>query len=401
MGPAPTSWDGSMKLDSVIAEYLDHYKLTECYAVRAGIVGSFSSERIFGWRDLNLVLSSSRLTPPRLRFAHQDIPNDELNAFYTETVARRGISIPHIDGSVFHNLLRRGATLVLDAVDEFDPQLREIVRSYARTFISIPQVNLYACFGDDPGFGLHWDDHDVFIFQVGGRKHWKIYGPTREAPCYKDVESPPALSGDVQPYFDQVIEPGQILYVPRGHWHDVLGINEPSLHLTLGITHPTASDLLFWLADDLKTHPEVRRDLPLFDREMQKEAADSILALLNQRFTNNVIHDYVAYRASMLHPKFETSLPSSITHDFHDDDIVRWLTVVEPVRNEDGTVTITARGMATTFSEPVGILAEIIYSSSSIHVGSLRERCTEAGQQGILEKVLTLFLDKGIIAVWR
>lgn len=390
-----------MQLNSILEQYLDHAKLAECLGVRSEIVGGFSPDSVFGWANLNEILSSTRLTPPRLRFAHQDLSGDELNSFYTETSARRGISIPHIDEDAVNNLLTRGATLVLDAVDEYDPNLREIVRSFARTFFSIPQVNLYACFGADPGFGVHWDDHDVFIFQLDGRKHWKIFPPTRASPCYKDVESPPALSADQEPYLDKLIEPGEILYVPRGHWHDVLGINEPTLHLTLGITHPTATDLLVWLSEDLKTHSEIRRDLPLFDKQAQDEIARTIIGILSEQFDEDIICKYLDYRASMLRPKLELSLPVSVIKEIHESDKVICTAVVPPRKQEDGSVTITARGSATTFSKPVGIVFDVLQENPAIDFRTLREKCSEHVANELVERIIFLLLDKGVVAIRR
>ena len=54
-------------------------------------------------------------------------------------------------------------------------------------------VNLYASWRRDNGFGLHWDDHDVFILQIAGAKDWQIYPDTAPHPLRgsKVAETPP------------------------------------------------------------------------------------------------------------------------------------------------------------------------------------------------------------------
>lgn len=269
-------------LDKDVSEFVDHSQLEKIFGKKAGLVGRFDPKELFTWHNLDELLSSQRLSPPRLRLAQQNLPSDKLSSFVSTTIGRRGVELPRVHPEELTSVLVEGATLVLDAVDEFSPELRRLVRGFARSFASVPQINLYACFGDDPGFGIHWDDHDVFIFQLDGKKHWKIFEPTRLSPCYRDIESPPELTEGQSAYFDEMLYAGQILYVPRGHWHDVLGINERSLHLTLGITHPTASDILTWLADEMKVYELVRRDLPLFSEDDQRRFSCELIGLREQ-----------------------------------------------------------------------------------------------------------------------
>jgi hypothetical protein len=54
-----------------------------------------------------------------------------------------------------------------------------------------------------------------------------------------------------------------MLYMPRGWWHVVHPLNEPSLHLNVGIQTATGADFLGWWLPRLLRHPALRQDLPL------------------------------------------------------------------------------------------------------------------------------------------
>jgi len=83
--------------------------------------------------------------------------------------------------------LRRGATLIIDAVDAFHEPLTALAENLERLFHVRIQVNAYAGWRHSNGFNVHWDDHDVFILQVAGRKRWTVFGSTRRAYPLKNV----------------------------------------------------------------------------------------------------------------------------------------------------------------------------------------------------------------------
>jgi bifunctional lysine-specific demethylase and histidyl-hydroxylase NO66 len=86
------------------------------------------------------------------------------------------------------------------------------------------------------GFAPHYDDVDVFILQVSGRKRWRAYAPLPESalPRFSSrdfVESQDDLGKAI---LDGVLAPGDILYLPRGTIHQAESLqSEHSLHLTL------------------------------------------------------------------------------------------------------------------------------------------------------------------------
>lgn len=126
---------------------------------------------------------------------------------------------------------------------EIHPAVGAAAEGLERFLGTSVQANAYASWTDREGFGLHWDDHDVVVIQVHGSKRWRLYGSTREAPTFRDVESPERPEGG--PVADIVLSPGDVLYLPRGWWHAVTADQgtEP-LHLTFGMVPHTGADLM-------------------------------------------------------------------------------------------------------------------------------------------------------------
>src|SRR5439155_23322885 len=64
------------------------------------------------------------------------------------------------------------------------------------------------------------------------------------------------------PVWDQVLEDGDLLYIPRGWRHMVVPLAEPTLHLSFDWRNPTGLDFLRWLQQELHAHPVLSQDLP-------------------------------------------------------------------------------------------------------------------------------------------
>ena len=48
------------------------------------------------------------------------------------------------------------------------------------------------------------------------------------------------------PVFDEFLEAGDVLYVPRGWWHEGLPIGEETCHVAIGTHGPTLADYAVW-----------------------------------------------------------------------------------------------------------------------------------------------------------
>lgn len=214
------------------------------------------------WDTLNYVLQHHVLRPPMIRLAKNGVVVPP-----TAYIDTGDPDLPVIDFREMQKRLSLGAMLVLNHVEPLHQPIAELAADLAHTFHGPVTAVFCANFRTHKGFNLHWDDQEAFILQIEGIKHWTVYPPTSAYPFWNsDTVTAPAG----EPVFDNVLERGSLLYIPRGWSHVAYPLDEPSLHLTLGIKTPTGIDFLEWLADDLKSQVACRRDLPSLRRYDEK-----------------------------------------------------------------------------------------------------------------------------------
>lgn len=140
--------------------------------------------------------------------------------------------------------MRDGHTLILDGMQNFDPKLKTLCRMLGQETGFKYQTNIYLTPPSGKGFTAHWDNHDVFVLQVLGSKHWKVEKNRRTLPA-KDAyteEGEREFRGEV---YEFTLQQGDMVYIPRGFIHAAECGAENSMHITLGIYPTTWDDLLF------------------------------------------------------------------------------------------------------------------------------------------------------------
>jgi ribosomal protein L16 Arg81 hydroxylase len=272
-----------------------------------GLRGKFSS--LLRWSELNRILEDHRLAPPRLRLFQA---GKEINP-------ERYIHLPRssesrIRAADFTNLLGQGATLVIDEFDELHRPVRELALELERIFRIHIQANLYGGWRTAQGFLLHYDNHDTLIFQITGRKHWQVYRPTRLYPLEQGKDSEAAEKPIGEPLWDDMVEDGGLLYIPRGWWHVAYPVDEPTLHLTVGLANHRGLDVLLWLVDCLKSYPEARQDIPhLSSASEQQGYLKKLLEHFLNTWTVDLIDRYMAASDSTALTRPYLQLPHAAT----------------------------------------------------------------------------------------
>lgn len=275
-----------------------------------GTPGKFA--RLMPWDDLNEILMAHRLDYPRLRLM-RDGKSLPTSSYIRHAGGGKGkASIPRLLHVEVENHLRDGATLVLDAVDELYEPIRNLAGELERVFHERVQVNCYAGWRVSRGFDLHWDDHDVFIIQVAGRKRWNIYGMTEPYPLKGSSE--PNRKPTHEPIWSDVLEDGDVLYIPRGWWHLAVPLDEPTLHLTVGIHNRTGVDFYKWFGERLRASETYRRDLPRFATPaVRTEHMESLRRELLESWDENLLDTYFTELDSMAEPRANFNLPWAAT----------------------------------------------------------------------------------------
>lgn len=199
-------------------------------------------ESLFNFDDLNSILNASGPGRPPVKLV----------------IEGRAFTVQDSAGVIA--ALRQGASLIIDGVNSYSSKLRESITLLANEIGEKLDVNLYLSQPDQQGFLAHYDGHDVLILQISGYKKWKVFEPESDQPSWFDVSRRHGLNTKT-PYLDVTLRPGDVLYVPRGHWHDVTAHHEPSLHLTIGIKARTLADYFSWTVNKLVSHEEFQKIL--------------------------------------------------------------------------------------------------------------------------------------------
>ncbi|MER7668156.1 cupin domain-containing protein [Kitasatospora sp. NPDC096128] len=330
---------------------------------------------LLSWDDLNTILATHRIDPPRLRLS-QDGQTVPVSRYSMPTTSRRGVTWNRLHPAQLHARLAEGASLVVDAIDEIHPPIRSSAEDLER-FVGTPvQTNAYASWTEQEGFGRHWDDHDVVVVQQYGAKRWRLWEPTRLAPTFRDVDSPEEPEGE--PVADFVLLPGDVLYLPRGWWHSVTADQgTESLHLTFGLVAQTGATLVGWLVDELHESTVMRMDVPRHGAPDAKAAYQNELrtALLTALSDPGLI-DRWALSTDTTH--FGRPAPSLPYVDAlpADKDIAVRLTAprAELTSNPGaGTVTLSAAGTAWDFAERAAPALRILMTGDIASIGELAD----------------------------
>jgi ribosomal protein L16 Arg81 hydroxylase len=179
----------------------------------------------------------------------------------------------------------RGASFRVMGLERFWPQARDLTRRLEQRLGCPVAANLYATPAGAQGAPRHYDNHDVLVLQLRGRKRWRIHAPVVRLPLGyvpplafegRDAELKYARGGPKkgraqvsdeeagEPAHEWTLAAGDLLYLPRGYVHEARTQGEASFHLTLGLHVVTWLDLLTvaagqWAQRDVR----LRRTLPV------------------------------------------------------------------------------------------------------------------------------------------
>ncbi|WP_053616447.1 cupin domain-containing protein [Nocardiopsis sp. NRRL B-16309] len=364
------------------------------YAANADQTTDFA--HLLTWPDLNQLLATRRLDVPRMRLS--DGQTVDVGQYTRPRTYRRmpnwNAPVPHL----FHEQLRQGATLVVDAIDEMHPPINTMAAELEAWLGTRVQVNAYASWTAKEGFGVHWDDHDVIVLQVSGRKRWRIYGTTRQAPLYSDVEVDD--DAPTEPVDEFTMEPGDVLHVPRGCWHAASASEgEPSLHLTCGLNTTTGADFLDWVNGLMREHVEVRSDVPR-NRGDQAAWTYRLAELITQRLQSpGVVEEYWDHLNQTAPARMAFSLPVAVTGTLSASSRLRLASHRGTVSEENGQVVLSAQGRRWRLAP---VAAPVLHRLADHEPVTVKELCRLAPEisEDALISLLRRLMDDGAL-VWE
>jgi len=167
-----------------------------------------------------------------------------------------------------------GATVCISGIQD-NARLNQFMAAFAREVHQAGELSFNCYYSPSGhGFSLHLDDHPVWILQIEGKKRWWYSKVPYEKPLStvsfpqgaKVAQVPwaaPIPRPDESEFFEVVLQPGDVLYLPEGSWHRAAAEEGESLALTLACSRITPLDLVQQvLAARIAHRRSLRENLP-------------------------------------------------------------------------------------------------------------------------------------------
>ncbi|WP_425407111.1 JmjC domain-containing protein [Hwanghaeella sp.] len=205
---------------------------------------------IWSSKSLEVVIDRARVDP---------------RAYCNPAPNRDGQEILQPDPDKVMDYLRQGASLVANDIDALTAGASGIAKGLEQGLNIKAQGNLYYSWKQRQAFASHFDTHDVFAVHLVGEKNWRIYenrvpSPIRHNAFFVSEEFQDKNRGPV--VAEITLRPGDLLYLPRGQYHDALASSEGTIHIAFGATGVIGLDFLGAMSDMVVGSEKFRLNFP-------------------------------------------------------------------------------------------------------------------------------------------
>lgn len=195
---------------------------------------------------------------PEMYLDGHKVPQEDLIDLYVDMDGREARS-PKL--SRIKSLLDSGATVNSFGQESHFPGLAALRQNFAGAFCAEVEVATFYSQKNHQGLAPHYDCVEIFVFQISGRKRWYVSSQRVDAPV---VGYGKATWFDAAASHAQIdLEPGDVLYLPRGTFHQACALSDESLHATVAVKMPMYLDMLTTLGDIAPNLDEIRGYMPI------------------------------------------------------------------------------------------------------------------------------------------
>ena len=160
-----------------------------------------------------------------------------------------------LDESRFTHLNEQGWTLLIQSVDSWLHETRDIIKQF--NFIPNWRFDdLMVSFAvDKGGVGPHIDNYDVFLLQAKGTRRWRV-GKMGDKPKITNPNSALPHVDEFEAIIDVIMHPGDVLYIPpdTAHWGESIG---ESIGYSVGYRSPQVDLLLSSIGEKISNDYEL------------------------------------------------------------------------------------------------------------------------------------------------
>ena len=194
------------------------------------------------------------------------------------------------------NYLRKGASLVLNDLIYFSNEIEKLASDLQSITNGRCQANLYFSMQSHQAFAPHFDTHDVFALHCEGEKIWNIYENFEKDPINHPIYKQELNDKTEKPgkIIDQILlKPGDLLYLPRGQFHDALASKNGAMHIAFGITYLKPIDIFQYYYDQIIINDFFRSDIRQINSTGDiKNIHTEITSQLNKIFNNEKLYEH-------------------------------------------------------------------------------------------------------------
>ena len=194
------------------------------------------------------------------------------------------------------NYLRKGASLVLNDLIYFSNEIEKLASDLQSITNGRCQANLYFSMQSHQAFAPHFDTHDVFALHCEGEKIWNIYENFEKDPINHPIYKQELNDKTEKPgkIIDQILlKPGDLLYLPRGQFHDALASKNGAMHIAFGITYLKPIDIFQYYYDQIIINDFFRSDIrQINSTDDIKNIHTEITSQLNKIFNNEKLYEH-------------------------------------------------------------------------------------------------------------
>lgn len=189
--------------------------------------------------------------------------------------------------------IAQGDTLVINYLQEFDNDVESLINYFSNKFNSNCNINLYYSYKNTLGINLHFDLHDILAIQFHGKKEWVIVKQKGNVSQIIEKSKIPRLSELNEKDIENIeTNIGDILYIPKGIWHQAKTTDKSSLHFALSLNPLRVKDLIkYFLNTSLENLGE--RNLYDISSENIKKELQEVLEKLDKCLNSYLENDSI------------------------------------------------------------------------------------------------------------
>lgn len=300
-----------------VAEFLSEYRGKKPLHIK-GAAAKFAG--VMSWDSLSALINQASIWSSASMQLVMDGERVPASDYCAQAMGRDGVKVMMPDTDRVRVWLQSGASLLLNDIDQLTAGLKSAAAALETGLGGKVQCNLYCSWKEHPGFGSHYDTHEVFAVHITGEKVWRIY----ECPTPDVIRHAQFLVSDDAFHernkgelTDEVtLRPGDLLYIPRGWYHDALAKSEATIHVAMGLTCPIGLDLIGMLFERAVQDPLFRAVVPQPAESAGNADLVDHLKALGARLADftretEIVDQFAAFVAGYRYPRGNVNLPGN------------------------------------------------------------------------------------------